>query len=71
MGATVFDKESQQNKPANINDAVTYLNEFLAYDGYEIVAHGKGYDVVDKTRGEIMVDVKLEASHLSHDRTGQ
>jgi hypothetical protein len=54
------------NKPANINDAVTYLNEFLAYDGYEIVPHGKGYDVVDKTRGENMVDVKLEASHLSH-----
>jgi hypothetical protein len=52
MGATVFDKESQQNKPANINDAVTYLNEFLAYDGYEIVPHGKGYDVVDKTRGD-------------------
>jgi hypothetical protein len=33
MGTTVFDKESRQNKPANINDAVTYLNEFLAYDG--------------------------------------
>jgi hypothetical protein len=29
MGATVFDKESRQNNPANINDAVTYLNKFL------------------------------------------
>jgi len=66
MGATVFDKETQQNKPANLQDALTYLNEFLAYDGYEIVPHGKGYDVVDKTRGEIVVDVKLEPSHLSH-----
>ena len=46
--------------------AVTYLNEFLAFDGYEIVPHGKSYDVVDKTRGEIVVDVKLEPSHLSH-----
>ncbi len=67
MGATVYDKDIQQNNPANLQDALTYLNEFLAYDGYEIVPHGKGYDVVDKTRGEIIVDVKLEPSHLSHD----
>jgi hypothetical protein len=66
MGATVYDKESQQNKPANVQDALTYLNEFLAYDGYEVVPHGKSCDVVDKTRGEILVDVKLEPSHLSH-----
>src|SRR6202007_184843 len=45
---------------------LTYLNEFLAYDGLEIVTHSKGYDVVDRTRGEIVVDVKLEPSHLSH-----
>jgi NADH:ubiquinone oxidoreductase subunit D len=64
--ATVYNKETQQNKPANLQDALTYLNEFLAFDGYEIVPHGKGYDVVDKTRGEIVVDVKLEPSHLSH-----
>jgi hypothetical protein len=66
MGATVYDTQSQQNKPINLKEALTYLNEFLAYDGYEIVPHGKGYDVVDKTRGEILVDVKLEPSHLSH-----
>jgi hypothetical protein len=66
MGTTVYDKETKQEKPANLQDAVTYLNEFLAFDGYEIVPHGKGYDVVDKTRGEIVVDVKLEPSHLSH-----
>src|ERR1700740_851129 len=66
MGTTVYDKETKQEKPANLQDAGTYLNEFLAFDGYEIVPHGKGYDVVDKTRGEIVVDVKLEPSHLSH-----
>jgi hypothetical protein len=38
---------------------VRYLNEFLAFDGYEIVPHGKSYDVVDKTRGEIVIDVNL------------
>jgi Abortive infection C-terminus len=65
MGATVYDKASQQNKPASVQDALTYLNEFLAYDGYEVVPHGKSYDVVDRTRGEIVVDVKLEPSHLS------
>jgi hypothetical protein len=66
MGATVFDMQGQQNKPANLQDALTYLNEFLAYDGYEIVPHGKAHDIVDKTRGDIVVDVKLEPSHLSH-----
>ena len=60
MGATVYDKETKQEKPANLQDAVTYLDEFLAFDGYEIVPHGKSYDVVDKKRGEIVVDVKLE-----------
>jgi len=67
MGATVHDKVTQQNKPASVQDAMTYLNEFLAYDGYEVVPHGKGYDVIDRTRGEILVDVKLEPSHLSRD----
>lgn len=65
-GATVYDNQSQQHKPANLQDALTYLNEFLAYDGYEIVPHGKTFNVIDKTRGEIVVDVKLEPSHLSH-----
>jgi hypothetical protein len=70
MGTTVYDKETKQEKPASLQDAVTYLNEFLAFDGYEIVPHGKSYDVVDKTRGEIVVDVKLEPSHLSHAMVG-
>lgn len=66
MSATVYDEKTQQWKPANLRDALKYLNEFLAFDGYEIVPHGKTYDVLDKTRGEISVDVKLEPSHLSH-----
>jgi hypothetical protein len=66
MGATVYDNQTQQNKPANLQNALTYLNEFLAYDGYEVVPNGKSYDVIDKTRGEIIVDVKLEPSHLPH-----
>lgn len=66
MGVTITDRETQQSKPLNVQDAVRYLNEFLAYDGYEIVPHGKGHDVMDKTRGEIVVDVKLEPTHLSH-----
>lgn len=66
MGATVYDQKTHETKAVNLQDALTYLNEFLAYDGYEIVSHGKSYDIVDKTRGEILVDVKLEPSHLSH-----
>jgi hypothetical protein len=52
--------------PADINEAINYLNEFLDYDGYEIVVHGKSYDIIDKTRGEILFDIKLEPTHLSH-----
>jgi hypothetical protein len=48
-----------------LQDALTYLNEFLAYDGYEIVPHGKSHDVIDNTRGEIVVDVKLEPTLFS------
>jgi len=66
MGATVYDQTTRENKPANLQEALTYLNEILAYDGFEIVPHGKSYDIVDRTRGEIVVDVKLEPSHLSH-----
>jgi hypothetical protein len=66
MGATVYDNQAQERRPANLQDALTYLNEFLAYDGYEVVPRGKSYDVIDKTRGDIVIDVKLEPSHLSH-----
>jgi Abortive infection C-terminus len=65
-GATVYDNQTQQYKAANLQDALTYLNEFLAYDGYEVAPHGKSFNVIDKTRGEIIVDVKLEPGHLSH-----
>jgi hypothetical protein len=50
----------------DIQKAIKYMNDFLEYDGYEIVMHGKGYDVIDKTRGEIFLDIKLDPSHLSH-----
>ena len=66
MGANVRDPATNEMKPLNIGDAVTYVNEFLAFDGYEIVLHGQVYDVIDKRRGEVMVDVRLEPSHLSH-----
>ena len=66
MGVQVFDQHTQTHKSPNILDALNYLNEFLAYDGYEIVPHGKVYDIVDKRLGEILVDVKLEPDHLSH-----
>ena len=39
IGATVYDKETQQNRPANVQQALSYLNEFLAFSGYEIVPH--------------------------------
>jgi hypothetical protein len=66
VGATIYDKETQKHKPANLQDAVNYLNQFLPFDGYEIVSCGKALDVVDNKGGEIFVDVSLETSHLSH-----
>ena len=46
--------------------ALAYVNAFLAFDGYEIVKHGPAYAIVDRQRGEVLLDVKLEADHLSH-----
>jgi hypothetical protein len=67
MGAMVSDPETRLPKPANIQDAVTYLNEFLAYDGFAIVPRGNGYAMIDRSRGEITVDVKLAPGHLSNE----
>jgi len=53
MGATVFDKETKQEKPANLQDAMTYLNEFLAFDGYEIVPHAKATMSSTKRAGRL------------------
>src|SRR5215831_17803543 len=37
MDATVLDPKTREHKPAELHAALTYLNEFLAFDGYEIV----------------------------------
>jgi len=66
MSATVYDPGTRETRAANIEEARTYLNEFLDYDGYEVVPRGKGHAVMDKARGEISVDVKLAPDHLSH-----
>lgn len=66
MDRTVRDPSTGEDKPLKIGEAVAYLNSFLAYDGYEVVPHGNAYDVIDKRRGEVVVEVRLEPSHLSH-----
>ena len=55
-----------ENHPVNIEAAVLYLNEFLAFDGYEVVKNGRTYAVADRHRGEVLLDVRLEPEHLSH-----
>ena len=62
----IWDENLPGHKSADINEAIQYLNEFLDYDGYEIIPHGKGYDVIDKTRGEILFEAPLKLDHLSH-----
>lgn len=66
MDATVFDKKTDQRKPADLQAALAYLNRYFVYEGYEIVPHGKTHHIIDKQRGKIIVDVKLEPGHLSH-----
>jgi hypothetical protein len=66
MGATIFDQETGDRLSANIEAAVSYLNDFLAFDGYEVVKSGRVYAVADRQRGEVLLDVKLEPDHLSH-----
>ena len=64
---SALDPRDFLDKELDIQAAVNHINQFLEYDGYEIVVHGKGYDVIDKTRGEILLDIQLEPSHLSHE----
>ncbi|MNV52806.1 hypothetical protein D3C71_1449180 [compost metagenome] len=66
MGATIFDRETGEQLPVSIEAAVAYLNDFLAFDGYEVVKNGRVYVVADRQRGEVLLDVKLEPDHLSH-----
>lgn len=66
MEATVYDRETRQNNPVNIQDALTYLNDFFSYDGYEIVLHGRTYDIRDISAGEILFEHELDPNELSH-----
>lgn len=66
MGATIYDQASGEHTPVSIEAALTYVNEFLSFDGYEVVKNGMAYAVADRQRGEVVLDVKLEPDHLSH-----
>jgi len=66
MDQTVFDYGTHQNKTLNIDDAITYLNDFLSYDGYEIVPHGRQYDIKDIQAGEILFEHELDPNVISH-----
>ncbi len=66
MDQTVWDQEKGEHRPVIVDEAVQYLNGFFEYDGYEIVPHGKGYNVRDINAGEILFDHKLDTEKLAH-----
>lgn len=66
MDAVAVDQQSGIRHPVNIETAVSYLNDFLAFDGYEVVKNGRTYAITDRHRGEVLLDVMLEPDHLSH-----
>lgn len=66
MGVTSSDRQTGETYAIKIEDAVSYLNDFLEFDGYEVAKSGRSYAVVDRQRAEVMLDVKLEPNHLSH-----
>jgi hypothetical protein len=66
MDEMVFDQQTGQHRPVLIEEAVSYLNEFLSFDGFEVVRNGRVYAVADRKRGEVLLDVRLEPDHLSH-----
>jgi hypothetical protein len=37
MSNTVLDSKTQGQKPANVQEAIGYLNDFLAFDGYAVL----------------------------------
>ena len=62
-----FDKVTQGRKLVPVQDAVAYLNQFLPFDGYEIVPHGHTFNVVDKASRATTVEAAIEHSELSHE----
>jgi hypothetical protein len=63
---SALDPRDFLDKKIDIQSAVNHINQFLEYDGYEIVIYGKGYDVIDNARSEILLDIQLELNQLSH-----
>ena len=61
-----FDKISQERHSVPVQDAVAYLNQFLPFDGYEIVRHGHTYNLIDKTSRATVVEASIEHSELSY-----
>lgn len=55
MDATVFDPQTSQHHSVSIEEAVSYLNEFLACDGFEGVRNGRVYAVADRRLGEVLL----------------
>jgi hypothetical protein len=51
-----FDKISQERKPVPVQAAVAYLNQFLPFDGYEIVPHGHTYVLIDTASGSTVIE---------------
>ena len=66
MNVSIYDSETGEDRPLKIETAVSYLNDFLEFDGYEVVKNGRVYAIADRKRGEVLLDVKLEPQHLSH-----
>lgn len=50
----------------DLNKVTAYLNEYLTFDGFEIVSHGRGYDIRDIQAGEILFEHELDPNELSH-----
>lgn len=63
----VRDLESGENRTADIQEAVAYLNEIFEFDGQEIVADGRFFKIFSKHPKQIDLDVKLESNHLSRE----
>lgn len=67
MDATAIDVQTGNSYLIDIEIAISYINDFLVFDGYEVVKSGRAYVIADRQRGEVLLDVALKPEHLSHD----
>jgi hypothetical protein len=66
MDQELFDNKTKDHKLLEVSIAVRYVNDFLLFDGYEIVPKGNTFYIKDNKVGEIIFEHELDCEKVSH-----